>query len=167
MKHFYRLYKNNIELMKTAALFLKEGIDAGEYCFWAAPKSVYRENFLICLKPYIELIDHYIAKGQIRAVSADDWYLADGVFDIGTVVKKWKCLYDEVLSKGFTGLRVVGDASWAVDKDWDMLIEYERIVHSSIKDAKIKALCLFDARKVSSVVHISNIVETHEACYSS
>ncbi|MFH1783095.1 MAG: MEDS domain-containing protein [Candidatus Omnitrophota bacterium] len=166
MKHFYRIYEGNADMIKQAALFLKEGIDTGEFCFWAVPKSIYKENVFTRLEPYINLIDHYAARDQIRAVSAHEWYIPGGEFIIGDIVRKWQGLYEGVMSKGFTGLRVVGDASWAKEEDWEKLIEYENLVNESVKDVNITALCLFNARNIKSVVHISDIIKTHEACFS-
>ena len=82
-------------------------------------------------------------------------------------LKKWNGLYEEVMSKGFMGMRVIGDASWVKPEDWKALVEYESHVNSFIKDHNLTALCAFNIKDLKSIIHISDIVSSHEACFVS
>lgn len=165
MKHFYRLYEKDDELIRIAALFLQEGLDKGEFCFWAIPDNLDSNTILSFLRGYIEMIDHYIKEDRMRMVKSSEWYVPRGYFDMDEVLKKWDGLYREAMSKGVSGVRVIGDASWVDSKSWRSLVEYESQVNSIIKNYKLTALCAFNIKHLKSVVHISEIITNHEACF--
>ncbi|MFC1667494.1 MEDS domain-containing protein [Candidatus Omnitrophota bacterium] len=165
MKHFYKLYEQNDELLKIAALFFKEGLEKGEFCFWAIPDSMDKHESLKSLGGYIELLSYYIKKDQIMLVKAREWYHNSGSFDMDLVLEKWESLYKDITARGFTGLRVVGNAENIEEKDWKKLMEYEAIVHDKIKNYNMTAVCAFNIKNLKSVIHISDIINIHEDCF--
>lgn len=60
-------------------------------------------------------VDAYeaLAIGQLRADTAESTYLAAGAFDPVATIATWGVEADRARAEGYTGLRVVGDMSWA------------------------------------------------------
>jgi anti-anti-sigma factor len=89
-----------------------------------------------------------LASGQLEATTAEATYLVGGVFDAGSVLRGWRPLAQAARAAGYTGLRVVGDMSWAArdvpgreDLAW-----YERQANRVVLDNEIIGVCAFDRR---------------------
>lgn len=167
MPHYYKLYENDDELIKIASFFIKEGFDRGEYCFWATPDRFDEDYVIRSLRPYIELVNCYRDRGQFRAVKSSEWYIVEGRFDIESIFKKWESLYNEVISKGFTGLRAIGTADDVDMENWKVLMEYESKVDEAIRGRNVTALCVYNVNVLKSIVHISEVVNNHQDSYIS
>lgn len=166
MNHFYKIYERNDELLKITALFFKEGLEKGEFCFWALPDTMDKKESLNLMRGYVDLFDYYTKKDQVMLVKASEWYYPAGDFDLEAVLKKWESLYKDISSKGFTGLRIMGNGDHIEEKNWKKLIEYESMVDKKIKGTNITAICAFNIKNLKSIIHISDIINTHEECFA-
>ena len=70
--------------------------------------------------------------------------------------------YKEALAKGFSGMRVSGDASWLVnEKDRVEFTQYEAQINNIISDMKIVALCTYSLGQCGSD-YIVDVVQNHK-----
>jgi anti-anti-sigma factor len=89
-----------------------------------------------------------IRSGQLTAVTAEESYLAGGVFDPEAALLQWKPLADAARAAGYRALRVLGDMSWATRSiaGRDRLFWYEAQVNRVILDTGAIVVCAFDKR---------------------
>jgi hypothetical protein len=111
------------------------------------PQSLGVEGAIAALGKKIKDLHAYIKKNQFEFLSHEDVYLNSGVFNPHAVLAFYLKKEKEVLSRGFSGLCVSGDASWTQEGDWDKLNAYEKRADKFISQRKIKALCTYSAEK--------------------
>ena len=70
------------------------------------------------LKKIVPELDQYIADRSIEIVTARDWYLQDGTFDLRRVITGWNEKLASASARGYAGVRVTGDTAWLEKKDW-------------------------------------------------
>jgi len=143
-------YESEESLLELLKSFFEQGLKFGELCFWVVPLSLGVKGARKALGKLIKDLDRYIEKGQFELWSYNDIYLRSGVFNLdeslGLLAKK----ESDVLRRGFTGLRVSGDASWLSDADWDNFLAYEKEADKLISGGQITALCTYPAEKLDS-----------------
>lgn len=88
----------------------------------------------------------YLQSGQLAVPAPDMFDLPGGVFDPDHAIDALLRMTDQALGEGFTGLRTLGDMSWALadPETNDRLIEYECMLNSAVVDAPITAICHYD-----------------------
>lgn len=157
--HFYHFYESDALLAKTLATFFNEGLRKGEYCMWIPREGISCDAATRSIKGHIPEIEDYLLSDKMKIELFENWYLAeDGTFQKSAVLSKWRALYDDIMKKGFSMIRVAGDASSLIPKYWDELMEYEAIVNNSINDLNMAAVCTFRGRlyKPSQLKEILN-----------
>ncbi len=83
--------------------------------------------------------------GALHVLNYDEIYLVDGKFNFSTITGRWKSLYDEALSKGFKGLRAVGEMGCFFKHNLlSELTEYEQTVHQAL-EPPIIGICVYQS----------------------
>ncbi len=70
------------------------------------------------VKDAVPDLDRYLVDPSIEIVSARDWYLQDGTFDLKRVTDRWHEKLAYASARGYAGVRVTGDTAWLEKKDW-------------------------------------------------
>jgi two-component system, sensor histidine kinase PdtaS len=143
----YECEKSLLELLKS---FFEQGLKIRELCLWVVPASLGVQGARKAMGRLIKGLDSYIEIGQFELCSHKDVYLGSGSFDSDEALRILADKEQDTLKRGFSGLRVSGDASWLSEGDWDKFIIYEKEADKLISGGKITALCTYPAEKLDS-----------------
>jgi anti-anti-sigma regulatory factor len=89
-----------------------------------------------------------LAAGQLAATTAEASYLASGMFDPGTVLELWAPMARAARAAGYTGMRVLGDMSWAGRglPGHEHLYGYEAQINRVVLGNELIGVCAYDRR---------------------
>jgi MEDS: MEthanogen/methylotroph, DcmR Sensory domain len=123
--HFCLFYDTKRDLLDTLVSYCKAGLESGEFCLWVVAAPLTIEEAADALKDAVPGIDRYLADSSIEIVSARDWYLQGGSFDLKRVTAGWHEKLADASARGYAGVRVTGDTAWLAKKGWKDFCEYE------------------------------------------
>ena len=95
------------------------------------------------LKRAVPALDQYLADHSIEIVTARDWYLQDGTFDLNRVIAGWNDKLARASARGYAGVRVTGDTAWLEKKDWKDFCEYEESLNQAVANQRLAVLCTY------------------------
>jgi anti-anti-sigma factor len=103
--------------------------------------------------------------GQLRLLSIDESYLANGALDPGAVVDLVRAEARAATREGWAGLAVAGDLGWLQENGCDggSLVDYERQVHEIFAGTPATALCLYDHELLERETS-SQLADVHPLC---
>ena len=84
--HFCLFYETKEDLLDTLISYCKTGLESEEFCLWVVAEPLTIEEAIDALKGAVPDLDRYLADSSIEIVSAHDWYLQGGTFDLA-----WPC----------------------------------------------------------------------------
>lgn len=159
--HLCHFYETKADLLDTLVPYLKAGIDNGEFCMWVISDVLSHDEAVDALAQFIPDIHQRLSAGDIEIVSHRDWYLRDGAFNLSEMIAAWKVKLADALAKGYSGVRVSGDVSWALDNGWNDFAAYEKAIDEQLQDLNMTALCTYPLAncKASQVL---DVVATHQ-----
>ena len=109
--HFCLFYETKEDLLDTVVPYCKAGLESQEFCLWVVAEPVREAEARHALKRAIPDLDRYRTDQSIEIVSAGDWYLQVGTFDLERVIGGWHALLARASARGYAGVRVTGDGS--------------------------------------------------------
>jgi C4-dicarboxylate-specific signal transduction histidine kinase len=119
------------------------------------------EEALAALKDAVPDIDRYLADSSIEIVSARDWYLQSGTFDLKRVTGGWHEKLARASARGYAGVRVTGDTAWLEKKDWKDFCEYEEGLNVAVANQRLAVLCTYPLAACGAA-EILDVVRTHQ-----
>ena len=146
--HFYREPEDLLELIPP---FFADGIEDGQRCIWALPSWLKFGRAAELLARAGPRLEYALADGTMRLVQQEEAYGdgRGGFRGVEPALEHWLAEEKASLKRGFTGLRVSGDCSPRLGKDWGEFQRYEKTVDLSIGETKIAGLCTYDLREAS------------------
>jgi PAS domain S-box-containing protein len=103
-----------------------------------------------------------LSRGALLVLPERGTYLHDGRFDPDVMLGRWEAWVATARAKGFTGVRLCGWATWALDADIDFssFIEYEARLTDFLAATSSRVMChyLF-GRFQPSIIH--DVLRTH------
>src|SRR5712692_6054705 len=135
--HVCLFYETKEDLLDTLVSYCKAGLESQEFCLWVVAEPVREEEARHALKQVVPDLDRYLADHSIDIVSAGDWYLQGGSFDLKRVMSGWHERLALALARGYAGVRVTGDTAWLEKKDWKGFCEYEETLNESIANQRL------------------------------
>src|ERR1700688_3536389 len=159
--HFCLFYDTKADLLETLVSYCKAGLESQEFCLWVVAPPVTVEDARQALKGAVPDFDQYIADSSIEIVSAHDWYLHDGSFDLKRVIAGWNQKLMRASAKGYAGVRVTGDTAWLEKKDWKDFCEYEDSLNEAIANQRLAVLCTYPLAACGAA-EILDVVRTHQ-----
>jgi len=159
--HFCLFYEAKSDLLDTAVSYCKAGLENQEFCLWVVAAPVTREDAAQALQRAVPDFDRYVADGSIEIVSADEWYLPDGRFDLKRVIRGWNEKLARASGRGYAGVRVTGDTAWLEKKDWKDFCEYEESLNESIANLRMAVLCTYPLAACGGS-EVLDVVRTHQ-----
>lgn len=151
------------EREEVLSRFISDGLRRNERVFYFAHRESVQNVFTALDGRGVAATSHS-RDGQLTISTANESYLATGMFDPEACMRQWIETVDEALDNGFSGVRVGADMSWALDAiaGSDRLLEYERNLSGMVvADRPLIGLCEFDAR-LFSAASLSELVEAHK-----
>jgi len=125
----------------------------------AAP--ITEEEAKQALKLVVPDLDRYLVAASIEIVTARDWYLHDGTFDLNRVIAGWNEKLIRASTRGYAGVRVTGDTAWLEKKDWKDFCEYEESLNVAIANQRLTVLCTYPLAACGAA-EILDVVRTHQ-----
>jgi signal transduction histidine kinase len=159
--HFCHFYETTEDLLDTLVSYCKAGLESQEFCLWVVAEPVTKEEATGALKEAVPDLDRYLADHSIDIVSARDWYLQGGTFDLKRVTGGWHDRLARALARGYAGVRVTGDTAWLEKKDWKDFCEYEDGLNESIANQCLAVLCTYPLAACGAA-EILDVVRTHQ-----
>jgi signal transduction histidine kinase len=159
--HFCLFYDTKSDLLETLAPYCKAGLEDGEFCLWVVAEPVKETEASEALARIVPHFDRYLREQSIEIVAARDWYLHNGKFDLGRVIKGWNEKLARATARGYTGVRVTGDTAWLEKKDWRDFYEYEESLNHAIANQHLAVLCTYPLAACNAG-EILDVVQTHQ-----
>ena len=159
--HFCLFYETKEDLLDTVVPYCKAGLESQEFCLWVVAEPVREAEARHALKRAIPDLDRYRTDQSIEIVSAGDWYLQGGTFDLERVIGGWHALLARASARGYAGVRVTGDTAWLERKDWKDFCEYEEGLNEAVANQRLAVLCTYPLAACGAV-EILDVVRTHQ-----
>ena len=159
--HFCLFYETKEDILDTLVPYWKAGLEGQEFCVWVIAKPLREEDARHALKQAMPDLDRYLADGSIEMVSAEDWYLQGGKFDLERVLAGWHEKLASALARGYAGMRVTGDTVWLQKDDWKDFCEYEDAINLSFANQRLTLLCSYPLAACGAA-EILDVARTHQ-----
>jgi excisionase family DNA binding protein len=146
--HFCGLYTSELSRARSAAAFLKAGVQTGALCFLAAATDV--------LRAVRELLPRDVKPGRL--------VLADYRASTTAQFTFWRARLGDAVRRGVSRVYVVGDVSGSAlgRLPFGEILEYEAEYARSIaRDFPVFTLCQYDARGMSGI-DVAALVQCHD-----
>lgn len=149
-QHVCWVYDDPAAFRRGASAFLAEGLRSGHRLLYTARSG----NAHLRDLNELAAADARIDRGSVTACSVDDLYISDGdeVVDPSAQVAVYAAATREALEMGYTGLRVVVDATdlVATPAQRHAFASYEHLVDRYMVDHPFFAMCAYDARTLGA-----------------
>jgi signal transduction histidine kinase len=159
--HFCLFYETKEDLLDTTISYCKTGLEGGEFCLWVVAEPLTVAEAVDALKDAVPDLDRYLADPSIEIVSARDWYLQGGTFDLKRVTGGWHEKLAHASARGYAGVRVTGDTAWLEKKDWKDFCEYEEGLNEAIANRHLAVLCTYPITTCGAV-EVLDVTRTHQ-----
>jgi C4-dicarboxylate-specific signal transduction histidine kinase len=159
--HFCLFYDTKADLLDMLISYCKAGLESEEFCLWVVAEPLTIEEAIAALKDAVPDIDRYLADSSIEIVSAHDWYLQGGTFDLKRVTGGWHEKLARASARGYAGVRVTGDTAWLEKKDWKDFCEYEEGLNVAVANQRLAVLCTYPLAACGAA-EILDVVRTHQ-----
>src|SRR5258707_8207937 len=159
--HFCFFYETKDDLLDTLIAYCKSGLESGEYCLWIVAEPLTVEEAKDALKDGVPDLDRYLADSRLEIAAARDWFLQGGTFDGQRLTAAWYEKLARVSARGYPGMRVTGDTTWLVEKDWRHFCNYEDGLNEVIGNQRLAVLCTYPLAGCGAP-QILDVVRTHQ-----
>jgi C4-dicarboxylate-specific signal transduction histidine kinase len=159
--HFCLFYETKEDLLEILTSYCKAGLESGEFCLWIVAEPLTVEEATGALKDTVPGFSRYLADSSIEIVSARDWYLSGGTFDLKRVTAGWLEKLARASARGYIGVRVTGDTAWLQKKDWKHFCEYEEGLNAAVANQRLAVLCTYPLAACGAM-EILDVVRTHQ-----
>jgi C4-dicarboxylate-specific signal transduction histidine kinase len=159
--HFCLFYDTKEDLLDALVPYCKTGLDCEEFCLWVVAEPLTIEEATDALRDAVPDLDRYLAELSIEIVSARDWYLQGGTFDLKRVTGGWHEKLARASARGYAGVRVTGDTAWLAKKDWRHFCEYEEALNEAVANQRMAVLCTYPLAACGAL-EILDVVRTHQ-----
>jgi C4-dicarboxylate-specific signal transduction histidine kinase len=159
--HICLFYETKEDLLDTLIPYCKAGLENEEFCLWVVAEPLTIEEATDALKEAVPGFNRYLADSSIELVSARDWYLQGGTFDLERVTSGWHAKLAHASARGYVGVRVTGDTAWLAKKDWKHFCEYEEALNDAVANQHLAVLCTYPLAACGAL-EILDVVRTHQ-----
>lgn len=159
--HLCLFYETKEDLLNAVVPYLKAGLENKEFCIWAVPDPLTVDEARQALSRSVPAFDGYLSDRSIVIFPACDWYLGEGPLDLKRILASWRDRLDDVLSRGYEGMRVSGDAVWLQTKHWQHFSAYEREFDKAIAGQLMTALCTYPL-SMSQAIDVLDVTRIHQ-----
>ena len=158
--HICLFYESPKDLLEAHSDYFAAGLEAGEFCIWALSDPITHEDAIRHLRKSIDDFDRHLANGNIELIPGYDWYLKGGKFDAQQITSSWHAKLAEALCKGFSGMRVSGNAFWFETSRWPTFRAYEEELHRTLDGCEMIVLCTY-CLGASCAADVLDVVRCH------
>lgn len=158
--HVAFFFKRNEERLSFVIPYMINGLRNNERCVYIADENTVPEILAEFKKVGID-IDASSASGALSVVTKHDTYLRRGIFDPEKMIADLDGDVKYALQHGFSGLRITGEMSWALDlpSALSRLCEYEQELYRHWP-AQLAGLCQYNELSFPS-----DVIERMAKCH--
>ncbi len=159
--HICLIYESQGEQLAMPVPSIRMGLERGEKCIVIAPEKTLRDVNEGLHAIGVD-VDEAMNSGRLAVASQEDTYLRNGHFEPDRMIRFLADSLEPAIASGFSGLRVVGEMTWALGGDLGtgQLIEYEAKLNHFVHDHPVAVTCQYDRNRFSPEV-ILNVIRTH------
>ena len=158
--HCCYFYNTKKDLLEVLLPYFRAGLLNNEFCIWVTSKPSDRTDAVRALRKALPKFDSYLRRGQIEILPYTEWYVKEGVLDSQKVLSGWLRKFNQAAARGYEGMRLTGDTLWLEKASWQNFAHYEKAVHNSLTEYRIKALCTYPLEKCQAS-EVIDVVENH------
>src|SRR5712691_6133253 len=159
--HFCLFYETKADLLDTVISYCKSGLESEEYCLWIVAEPLTIAEARDALQDAVPDLDRHLADSRLELAAARDWFLQGGTFDGQRLTAAWYEKLARVSARGYPGMRVTGDTTWLVEKDWRHFCDYEDGLNEVIGNQRLAVLCTYPLAGCGAP-QILDVVRTHQ-----
>src|SRR3989475_1686129 len=159
--HFCLFYETKADLLDTLISYCKAGLEREEYCLWIVAEPLTIAEARAALHDAVPDLDRHLADARFELAAARDWFLQGGTFDGQRLTAAWYEKLARVSARGYPGMRVTGDTTWLVEKDWRHFCNYEDGLNEVIGNQRLAVLCTYPLAGCGAP-QILDVVRTHQ-----
>ena len=159
--HFCLFYETKEDLLDSLVSYYKSGLECGEYCLWIVGEPLTIEEAEGALKDAVPDLDRHMAECNLEFTSARDWFLQGRTFDGKRVTGRFYEKLARSSARGYRGMRVAGDTTWLLKKDWTDFCNYEDGLNEVIGNQRMAGLCSYPLAACGAP-EILDVVRTHQ-----
>jgi PAS domain S-box-containing protein len=163
--HFCQFYETKKDLLELLIPYFKAGLENNEFCLWITSDPLSAEDALDALRIAIPDFDQYVKNKSIEILPHMDWYLKTGKFNGEIIIAAWIQKLNDVLARGYDGMRVNSNDTWLRTDDWDNFMEYENELNSIVAGKHIILLCSYPL-SYSAAGPLLDVAHAHECVIS-
>jgi signal transduction histidine kinase len=159
--HICLIYENLEEQVAAFVPFLKVGLARGERCAYVVDDRSEEEVVGILAAHGID-VERERSQGALVFLAKRDAYLRSGCFVPEEMIDFLARSEAEALEAGFTGLRITGEATWALGPEpgCKHLIQYEALLGRFFPHSRVLAICQYNRRRFPPEL-IQDVLRTH------
>lgn len=162
--HVCMVYGDRKSQLSAITQFMKIGLRHDEKCICITDED--NTEFVLKQMNMAGInTDYAMDSGSLSVMTKHDSYLKQECFDPDRMIRLIQDTADKAKANGFKALRVIGDASWALD-DYpgvERLLEYESKVNSLFENNDLLAICQYDQTRFSPDL-IESMIKIHPCC---
>jgi len=159
--HVCVFYETKQDLLDTCAAYFAAGLEGGEHCVWAISDPVTQAEAREALAAVVRDLAYHEKAGHIEIIDGREWYLDGEAFDLHRVTRGWSEKLEACLAKGFSGMRISGNAFWMASEHWDDFCAYECEVDQTLSGKRMLVLCTY-ALKGTRATDLLDVVRFHQ-----
>ena len=159
--HFFLFYETKEDLLDALVPYFKAGLEAGEFCVWAAYKPLMAEKVKRAMRRAVPGFDRYLGNHSIEIVNGPEFYLKGREFDLRRVIRRWEEKLEYALANGYAGLRLSANTAWLRKKHWSAFTKYEEEINNFLVKRRTLALCAYPLAR-STATEILDVARTHQ-----
>ena len=141
--HMCHFYRDKDELAAALVPYFAAGLRANERCIWitAAPLPAHDAKAALAASAFD--FEREVARGALVIRDHDDWYADPAALQGHEVVERWLDEERRALANHYSGLRITGNVTFLRPEDWEVFMEYERLVQHAFQGRRIVTLCTY------------------------
>ena len=140
-------YEDDAELIRAAAAFLADGVRLGQRLIYVASGPFERLHAQV---GEMARENRLVGQGTLEILSLDATYAAGAGIDPEALLATLSAATEQALADGFTGVRVVGDATALVadPRNWAAHTRWEAVADRYMASMPYSGMCCYDRRVV-------------------
>src|SRR6185437_13798492 len=145
VSHLAHVFSSGEDLRDVLVPFFRAGLENNESCFCLTGQAFNAEAARSALRAAVPDLDRRERNEQIIIANGDEWYGAAEGLRPTELVARLLQQGEEALSRGYTGLRTNGNCARVSQYQWADFVEYERLVHKSVRGRRMVCMCSYCA----------------------
>jgi signal transduction histidine kinase len=160
-EHACIIYETQEEQFAAALPYLKAGLERRQRCLYVADENG-AAPVLNALRIGGIDVDRYVGSRTLIVAGKQQTHIRNGRFDPDWWIRFLAQTADEAVADEFSGLRILGEMTWALGADTapQSLIEFEAKFNQLAHDDDVSGLCQYKRNQFSPELILS-IIRTH------